>query len=353
MLQPLQICVKESLQELRLLQRRHPGKHKVMQMLIAIKKHGSLSKDKLSAITGASDKSIHIWRKVYISGGMELLLKERRGGNKPGRITSAIHNRLAERLHNPKEGFRSFIEIQQWLQTEFGIEMQYHAVNKYVKRKFGARLKVSRKSHVQKSPLTKRFLKNLFEKLEHIKIKYKASGCTTANLYFQDESRFGLLTVLRRMITAKGVKPVAPFLHRFDNLYLFGAFSPITGDCSLLEMPNCNSYTFQFFIDQMAAKNPSEFKILILDNGAFHHARSLVIPKSMTLIFLPPYSPELNPAEKMWRYFKDRVSMIAYPSLNILQEKITSITNQINNELVMSICGNDFYKTTFKSSFNV
>jgi len=205
----------------------------------------------------------------------------------------------------------------------------------------------------KKSPLTKWFLKNLFEKFEHIKEKYYASRCSSINLYFQDESRFGLLTVLRRMITAKGVKPVAPYLHRFDNLYLFGAFSPFTGTSCLLEMPYCNSHTFQVFIDQLSAQNPTEFKIVILDNGAFHHAKSLIIPPNMSFIFLPPYSPELNPAEKMWRYFKDRVSMIAYSSLEILQNKISQITSQLSSQTIQSICGNAFYKETFKHTFNV
>ena len=80
------------------------------------------------------------------------MLKETRGGNKIATITAIANEKLANRLNNPKEGFRSFIEIQQWLEKEFKIVMDYHAVNKYVKRKFGARLKVSRKSHVQKSP---------------------------------------------------------------------------------------------------------------------------------------------------------------------------------------------------------
>jgi len=152
MLRPLSFIIKESLPELRLLQRQHPGRYRVLQMLITLKKQGPLSKDRLSILTGASDKSIHIWRRHYISGGIEQLLKENRGGKKPAKITSAVHDKLAKRLNSPKEGFRSFIEIQQWLLQEFGIEMQYHAVNKYVKRRFGARLKVSRKSHVQKSP---------------------------------------------------------------------------------------------------------------------------------------------------------------------------------------------------------
>lgn len=155
------------------------------------------------------------------------------------------------------------------------------------------------------------------------------------------------------MITARGVKPVAPFLHRFDNLYLFGAFSPFTGCRYLLEMPHCNSGNFQLFLDHLSAANPAEFKILMLDNGAFHHAKSLAVPTNIALLFLPPYSPELNPAEKIWRYFKDRLSMVAYETLESLQTKITSLTNALTADTIKSICGNEFYKQTFKGIFNV
>lgn len=155
------------------------------------------------------------------------------------------------------------------------------------------------------------------------------------------------------MITARGIKPVAPFLHRFDNLYLFGAFSPITGCAHLLEMPHCNGDTFQVFLNHLSAQNPSEFKILILDNGAFHKTKRLHIPDNVALIFLPPYSPELNPAEKMWRFIKDRISMVAYNSIEHLQQQLSNVTNQITTDIVKSICGNQFYLKTFKGKFNV
>jgi len=51
--------------------------------------------------------------------------------------------------------------------------------------------------------------------------------CNSINLYFEDESLFGLLTVLRRMLTAKSIQPVAPFLHRFDNLYYWAHSLPL------------------------------------------------------------------------------------------------------------------------------
>lgn len=118
-------------------------------------------------------------------------------------------------------------------------------------------------------------------------------------------------------------------------------------------MPHCNSSAFQLFMDYMSNHNPEEFKILILDNGAFHHAKSLQIPDNIALIFLPPYSPELNPAEKIWRYFKDRVSMIAYNNIEMLQQQLSEITKGLNQNIIKSICGNQFYKKTFTASFNV
>ena len=92
---------------------------------------------------------------------------------------------------------------------------------------------------------------------------------------------------------------------------------------------------------------------MVVDNGAFHHAKSLNIPNNIALLFLPPYSPELNPAEKMWRYFKDRVSMIAYNNIEILQDKISEIIKNLTTGTVKSICGNQFYKETFKGVFKV
>ena len=94
----------------------------------------------------------------------------------------------------------------------------------------------------------------------------------------------------------------------------------------------------------MTIQNASEFKILILTNGAFHLAKKLNIPTNIALLFIPPYSPELNPAEKMWRHFKDRVSMIAYNNIEMLQNQISVITKNITIEKVESI---QFYKNNF------
>jgi transposase len=156
----LEITVKESESELKQIQKKSPTKYKQIEMLIHIKKKGSLSKLKLVSLLNVSDKSITSWRKLYRTGRLNALLQERRGGHKRAALSGKPHAALSRRLHDPKGGFRSYPEMQQWIAEQFGITIGYSALNQYVKRKFGAKLKVSRKSHVHKSPADEAVFKN-------------------------------------------------------------------------------------------------------------------------------------------------------------------------------------------------
>jgi transposase len=198
----------------------------------------------------------------------------------------------------------------------------------------------------------RRYLKKLSEELKHIKeTKFQSGDFRTANIYFQDESRFGLLTVQRRMLTIKGVKPLMPYQHKFKNFYLFGAFSPINGTQFTLELPKCNSDCFQLYLDEFSLQNPSEFKIVFLDNGAFHKAKDLQIPTNIELVFLPPYSPELNPAEKMWRYFKDRIANKIFKTLDDLSSRLSELIIELNNETIISITAFEYYINNYNAHF--
>ena len=90
----------------------------------------------------------------------------------------------------------------------------------------------------------------------------------------------------RRRIAARGVKPKVTQQMTFEYYYLFGAVEPTTGDDFLLELPALNTETFQVFIDAFSQQYPSTTNIMIMDRGAFHMARDLVIPGNVTFIFL-------------------------------------------------------------------
>ncbi len=107
-------------------------------------------------------------------------------------------------------------------------------------------------------------------------------------------------------------------------------------------MPHCNTDTFQIFLDAFSKINSTELKIVLLDNGAFHKAERLVIPDNIVLLFIPPYSPELNPAEKIWWKFKRAFSGKLHKTLENVSEFITSQVNNLEEKTVKSICGFDY-----------
>lgn len=142
-----------------------------------------------------------------------------------------------------------------------------------------------------------------------------------------------------KSLTAINVKPICKFQQVFQSIWLFGAFSPITGEHFELILPHCNSDNFQIFLDEMSIVNSKELKIIVLDNGKFHKAKKLIIPENIVLVFLPPYAPELNPAEKMWAKFKRAFTNKFYSNLEEVEKFISQEVVSTTKKEVMSICG--------------
>jgi transposase len=134
-------------------------------------------------------------------------------------------------------------------------------------------------------------------------------------VFSQDESRFGLLTVRRRRLTAFGVQPVGTVQHVFEWFYVYGAVAPPTGERFFLELPYLNTENFQLFVDTFAQAFPDSLNLLLLDNSGIHRAQRLMLPSHVRLVFLPPYCPELNPIERLWRNLKDDLAWQQFMSV--------------------------------------
>jgi transposase len=85
-----------------------------------------------------------------------------------------------------------------------------------------------------------------------------------------------------------------------------------------------------------------ELKVVVLDNGAFHKAKALVIPDNIILLFLPPYSPELNPAEKIWAKFKRQFSNEFFKTIDQLQNFTIKLCTQLKQKEVATVCRFDY-----------
>jgi transposase len=135
-------------------------------------------------------------------------------------------------------------------------------------------------------------------------------------VFSQDESRFGLLTIRRRRLTAGGIQPVGLIQHVFEWFYVYGAVAPTTGERFFLELPYLNADTFQLFLDAFGHAFPDSLNILLLDNSGAHTAQHIRWPEHVRCVWLPPYCPELNPIERVWRDLKDDLAWLQFIDLD-------------------------------------
>src|SRR5215475_11879134 len=127
-------------------------------------------------------------------------------------------------------------------------------------------------------------------------------------IMFVDEARFGRMNRIRPCWAPVGMRPdVAAQLIR-EYIYLYGAVSPKDGTCVYLIMPTSNTACFQAFLEVVARRFARQDILLVLDGAPNHRCGDLDVPGNVTLLYLPPYSPELNPKENLGMKFAKKYS---------------------------------------------
>ena len=118
-----------------------------------------------------------------------------------------------------------------------------------------------------------------------------------------DEHRIGLKPVIRRIWAPKGQRPTAIGHHRFEWLYVTAFVSPATGESFWYLTNGVSKRLFEAMLVLFAKEVGAGLKrriILVLDNAGWHSASNLTVPDGIRLVYLPPYTPELQPAETLW-----------------------------------------------------
>lgn len=195
-------------------------------------------------------------------------------------------------------------------------------------------------------------LKKLPNILTDIRNSLNKDRFGSVNLYCQDESRFGLITKQKRVLTLRGVKPVGKYKHSYKYIWLWGSFSPITGEAHYMISDGVSKNAFIAYLKDLSLYNPRELKILIIDNAAFHSTKNVELPENIILVPIPPYCPELNPAEKMWQWFKSKIAMKIHESLDNLEDRLIDTIKNTNNQKVKSITSYQYLVNNYYSIFN-
>lgn len=162
----------------------------------------------------------------------------------------------------------------------------------------------------------------------------------------RDEARFGQQGTLTTVWAPKGSSPTAVKQTEYESLYLYAAVNPLTGRSSAMLAPRVNTDYMNAhlrFISEEAGKGTHV--VLVLDGAGWHKSGWLKVPENVTLLYLPPRSPELNPVERVWRHMRQRyTSNRAYADYDHLFEEVKAAWNRVDPATLASITATEWVR---------
>ncbi len=280
---------------------------------------GQMTAAQIAEHLGISRRQFFNWVNALKGGGVAALLEREHGGGAPARIHGPIQAQLLAGLQ--KGRWKRAKEIQAWLeeahQTSISLKGVYYWLGK-----LGGVLKVPRKTHAGKDVAqTAEFQRTLCGRLKSLSV----AGGKRVRIWVADEHRYGLIPVVRRCWSLRGLRPVAPYQTKYEWGYLYSALE-VDGDnaAEFLCLPGVSLEMSQLFLAHLSAQDPQAEHVIIWDQAGFHpRADAVGLPANIHLLPLPPYSPELNPVEIIGDLIKDRIANTLWSTFAALEEAIS------------------------------
>ena len=148
-------------------------------------------------------------------------------------------------------------------------------------------------------------------------------------VWFQDEARVGQQGTLTRRWARRGSRPRAPRDCRYAWAYLFGAVCPERAVGAGLVLPYVGKEAMRLHLAEIGRRVASgAHAVIVLDGAGWHGPAGLDPPDNLTLLHLPPYSPELNPVENVWQYLRqNQLSLRVWPDYGAIVESCCQAWN--------------------------
>lgn len=281
-----------------------------------------MSVAEIMEIAGVCRQTVFTYRDKVVGEGVGGLLKrDWAGARKP-----AVHGAVAQEFVAKLEAaaFRQARDAQRWIAKRTRKRLTEGGVRKLMRR-LGGKLKVPRKRHRKKYPAASAvFRAELPERLAGM---VGENPGQPVRLWVLDEHRYGLLPVIRRVWSRRGVRVHAPYATTYKWGYLHEALEVDGANAAeLLFTPPINQDIHAVFLRQIAEGDPESLHVIIADRAGFHLGlEDPRLPANVTLLPLPPYCPELNPVEGFGRLLKAPTVNRLYANLRRLEDHLIAI----------------------------
>jgi transposase, ISSpnII len=160
----------------------------------------------------------------------------------------------------------------------------------------------------------------------------------TVRLLFEDEASFGRINKPKCCWCNNKFRPCVPSHHIREYRYAFGAVEPLTGERFFLVMPNCNTNNMSIFLKELSKTYSEDIMILVCDGAAWHKSKNLEISGNIIITHIPPYTPEMNPIEQIWKQIRQMgFGNKIFRTLKAVVDRLCDTINLLTDELVKSI----------------
>lgn len=259
----------------------------------------------VSDITFYDCKTVKSWLELFVSFDYEGLIEREGRGRKP-RLPKEEEEFFIislDDLQESRQGGRvTVFDIQDLLADKFDCCYSISGIYALLDRLNIVWIS-GRSKHPKHSQEAIEQFKNSFpERVEEIK---EELGHNKIEIWWQDESRIGQQGSLSRIWALKGTRPRIVRQKQFLSTYIFGAVCPDRDIGCAMILPECNSGMMQVHLSQISEHvKEGHHAIVLMDRASWHTTEALVIPSNISLMPLPPYSPELNPIEQLWQQLR-------------------------------------------------
>lgn len=156
---------------------------------------------------------------------------------------------------------------------------------------------------------------------------------------FQDEAIFGRIGKIYKCWVLSKVKRPKVFHHKIRQFrYLFGAVDPLSGDSCFRIISHCDTDCMKYYLQELSQQYPDSYILLVCDNAAWHKSKRLIIPYNIEIMHIPPYTPEMNPAEQIWDEIREKYfANWFFNSLEDVIERLCLSVNSLTNEVIRNI----------------